>query len=336
MPNELRQRLKRGMNRWEISLLPGVATIGVVVALRWFGALQGLELAMFDRLLRWRPTEPMDERILIVGINEQDIQQMQSYPISDGQLADTINALQQSKPAVIGIDIFRDQAVPPGASQLKQLLRRQDNVIGVEKIVLAAGQSPVKPPPDLPPERIGFVDAALDQDGALRRSLLYTLGDADEVRTSLSMVLAERYLVSRGISIQAGVRDPESIRIGKVEVPRLTERFGGYNQPDQGGLVGLINFRSGDRPFRVVSLADVAARRVKPEWIQDKVVLIGVTAASVRDYVNSQAVQSSTLALLYGVEAQAHAISQLISAGEDGRPLIRAWSDPWEYLWIGL
>ncbi|MBE9032431.1 CHASE2 domain-containing protein [filamentous cyanobacterium LEGE 11480] len=340
MQDELRQRLKRGLDRWQISLLPGVATIGIVIALRWFGVLQGVELAAFDRWLRWRPAEPMDDRVLIIGINEQDIQQLKRYPVSDKKLADTIEILQQSKPAVIGIDIFRDQAVPPGSQKLKQLFANQNNLIGIDKIVLAPGQISVKPPPTISSDRVGFADAALDPDGALRRSLIYTVDDSaggsGEVRASLSMVLAERYLGSRDIEIREGTRDPDSIRIGNVELPQMSGRFGGYSQPDQGGLVGLINFRSGRKPFRVVSLADVSAKRVKPEWIQGKVVLIGITASSVRDYVNSKAVQSSQIALLYGVEAQAHTVSQLISAGEDGRPFIQAWSDPGEYLWICL
>jgi hypothetical protein len=38
--------------------------------------------------------------------------------------------------------------------------------------------------------------------------------------------------------------------------------------------------------------------------------------------------------LVYGVEIQAHAVSQIISAVLDGRPLLRVLSEGWEYLWI--
>lgn len=38
--------------------------------------------------------------------------------------------------------------------------------------------------------------------------------------------------------------------------------------------------------------------------------------------------------LIYGVEIQAHAVSQIVSAVLDQRPLLRGWSDGWEYLWI--
>jgi predicted DNA-binding ArsR family transcriptional regulator len=37
---------------------------------------------------------------------------------------------------------------------------------------------------------------------------------------------------------------------------------------------------------------------------------------------------------VYGVEIQAHAVSQIISSVLDGRPLLNTWDDHWEYIWI--
>ena len=309
----------KDLKKGGISLLPGGLAITFILGLRWLGALQGLELAMFDRFLRWQPAEKMDDRILIVGINERDIQQLGTYPVPDRELATLIQTLQRSKPVVIGLDIFRDRPVPIGAKELNSIFQTQKNVIGIEKRIANIGEVGVNPPPLLPRDQIGFVDAAFDSDGALRRSLLYAGDGQENVVPSLSIVLAESYLLQKGIEIQEGIHDRDSIRLASVELPRLQGRMGGYRQVESGGLVGLIRWRSGRQPFRVVSLADVKSGKVSSDLIKNKIVLIGITSPSVRDFVTSQAIESVNPALIYGVEAQAHAVSQLISAGEIGR-----------------
>ena len=46
---------------------------------------------------------------------------------------------------------------------------------------------------------------------------------------------------------------------------------------DAGGNQILFNPRAGDEPFRIVSLRQVMADQVPLDWVQDAVVLIGVT-----------------------------------------------------------
>ena len=199
----------KDLKKGGISLLPGGLAIAFILGLRWIGALQGLESAVFDRFLRWQPAEKMDDRILIVGINERDIQQLGTYPVSDRELATLIQTLQRSKPTVIGLDIFRDRPVPIGAKELDRIFQTQKNVIGIEKRIANIGEVGVNPPPTLPRDQIGFVDAAFDSDGALRRSLLYTGDRQENVVPSLSIVLAESYLLQKGIEIQEGIHDRE-------------------------------------------------------------------------------------------------------------------------------
>jgi signal transduction histidine kinase len=61
-----------------------------------------------------------------------------------------------------------------------------------------------------------------------------------------------------------------------------------------------------------------------------------MTAPSVKDFITTSATASTKPApgRVYGVEIQAHAVSQIISAVLNSRPLLRTWSDSWEYLWI--
>jgi CHASE2 domain-containing sensor protein len=330
----IRQRVRLGLINWRTGILPGSIVIGLVILARFAGGLQAWEWMALDAYLRYRPAEAMDEQVLIVGINESDLAQLKTYPIPDTELADLIQSIQQHEPAVIGIDLFRDQPVPPGNEKLSQIFKTQSNVMVIERLALNSQESLVKPPPTLPGEQVGFANAALDRDGMLRRSLLFTEDAQGIVKESFSSLLASIYLESKAIQASPGVRDPQSIRLGKAEIPRFQANTGGYAQAASGGLVTLINYRSGAQPFRVVSLAEIKAKKFQPDWIKGKIVLVGMMAESSKDYVTVHAIESANPALVYGVTVQAHAISQLIQAAQVGRPLIQAWADGWEYLWI--
>ncbi|NEP54892.1 MAG: CHASE2 domain-containing protein, partial [Moorea sp. SIO3C2] len=78
---------------WRVGFIPGLVVIGLVILCRLTGVLQSLELIALDSFLRWRPEESIDKRILIVGINEQDIQRIGTYPIPDRDLASLLKKL---------------------------------------------------------------------------------------------------------------------------------------------------------------------------------------------------------------------------------------------------
>ena len=141
---------------------PALTALGFVLLAWWLGAFQSLELKALDMLLRLRLPEPTDERILIIGIDETDIQQVGSYPIPDEVLAALLQKLETYHPRVVGLDMFRDLPVEPGHRALVDTLVELPNVIGIETV----GKQSVSPPPMLPPERIGFCRfLPLDEDG---------------------------------------------------------------------------------------------------------------------------------------------------------------------------
>ena len=59
---------------WWTFLLTCLAVTCCVVGLRWTGLLQKFELQAFDRLMRQRPIEEIDDRFLIITISDLDIQ----------------------------------------------------------------------------------------------------------------------------------------------------------------------------------------------------------------------------------------------------------------------
>lgn len=320
---------------WQRRLFPGLTVILLIVVLRLLGVWQELEWAALDSFLRWRPAAPTDDRLLIVGINETDIQRIGAYPIPDAVLAELIVALQQHNPRAIGLDLFRDLPVEPGAATLNQILATSPDLFGIEKIMSA----PVLPPPALPPERVGFNDFALDDDGFVRRAFLGAFPpplhpESEQFRLAFPLLLAEAYLAEEGLFLTNGRRNPDNMRFGETELSRFSSRDGGYIGADASGVQMLINVRSGRSPFTVVSLAEVLDGAVPAALIHNRVVLIGVMSLSQKDLVNSAAVNTLNPGLVYGVEMHAHITSQVLSAVLDDRPLIRVWPDFWEYGWI--
>ncbi|WP_246564390.1 CHASE2 domain-containing protein [Leptothoe spongobia] len=307
--------------------------LGLITASRLAGAFQPLEWKALDAFLRSHPQEPTDERILLVSINEETIQSIGTYPIPDRPLAKVLRTLHSHEPQVIGLDLFRDLPVEPGHDELQATLQDIPNIIGINKVLIP----PLPATHTLPPEKIGFVDAIYDQDGWQRRMILGTQTE-EGFRFSLALLLAQSYLEQEQIFLENGQQDPDAMRFGNAELHRVHPNFGGYvNAGAEPGMVQtLLNFRQSDRPFRVVTFQDVLAGNVNPDWVRDRIVLIGVTTPSIKDYTNAatQSVISPELDFVYGVEIQAHAVSQIISAVLEQRPLLRSWSDPEEYLWI--
>ena len=332
------QKVKQEITIWRAGAMPGIAVILLVFLARAIGGLEFLELTALDTFLRLRSPEPVDNEILIVGINEQDINNLDKYPLSDRELAKLITTIESYNPAVIGIDLIRNKPQEPGYGELKKVFKQQKNIIGVEKVLSQQENSridEIKPPKTLPEKQIGFVDVLLDKDGNLRRSLLSVIiNNGHDLKFSFPILLVEQYLATKNISLENASDDPETMQVGQVKLTRVNPQTGGYIRMDARGNQILLNFRRGENPFRIVSLADIKQGRVKPDWIKNRIVLIGITALSVRDDVNTNAVRSNNTGFIYGVEFHAHAVSQIISAVLDNRPLLWVWHDGGEYLWI--
>ncbi|MEL6816075.1 MAG: CHASE2 domain-containing protein [Cyanobacteria bacterium J06598_3] len=92
-------------------LLKSLLSGGIVLTMRALGALAGLELAAYDHLMRQRPTEAIDPRIVTVEISE-DVTSTYGYPLPDEILTTLIEKITQGDPLAIGLDIHRAQPRP--------------------------------------------------------------------------------------------------------------------------------------------------------------------------------------------------------------------------------
>ncbi|MEM7062094.1 MAG: CHASE2 domain-containing protein [Cyanobacteria bacterium P01_B01_bin.77] len=321
-----KQRLIDGFRE----VLPGLPIVGVVVAARLLGVLQVFEWQALDAGLRSRPAEATDQHITIVAITEADIQSIGEYPLPGEVLSDVLTEVNQYQPTVIGLDILRDIPVEPGHNDFIQIVQTLDNLIVINKILPPS----IPPPTGTPDSRIGFVDTLLDNDGFVRRSLLGATDEHNDYRFSFTLRLAEHYLAQAGLTLENGIRNPRAMRFESAEFIPFQPNTGAYIRTDAGGEQILINFRSGPTPFNIITYQQLRAGDFSPTLLKDKIVLIGITAQSVKDIVNVAAVDGLNPGLVTGIELQAHAISQIVNTVLDNRPLLQGWPDWLEYGWI--
>lgn len=323
--------MKIWSHSWRDRLLPALSITSLVMLLRFAGFLQFLEWRTFDLALRQRPAEPPDTRVTIVAITENDIQSGLGHPISDADLADLIQTLNTYNPRVIGVDIIRDIPLRQGKQALFDVFKTSPNVIGINSIM---GSTDVKAHPALPETQVGFVDVTIDGDGSLRRSPLGEFDRQNRYQYSFSIRLAEQYLAAEGLTLSNGIKDPEAMRFGKLEIPRFRPNTGGYIREIADGPQTLINFRAGSQPFQKLSYSQIVSGQADPSLVEDKAVIIGYIAESIPDFINSAAIVSENPSLIPGAEIQAHATSQILSAFYDNRPFIKALPEPLDYLVI--
>ncbi|MBD2129711.1 CHASE2 domain-containing protein [Microcoleus sp. ZQ-A2] len=315
--------------RWRTVLVTSWVVTSLVLGVRSLGVLQSWELKSYDQLFRQRPSELPDARILLVGADEEDIREYK-HPLPDAVLAQLIEKLEQYRPVAIGLDIFRDQPVPPGHDSLVAQLKHNQRLVTV-----CFGTNPenaAAPPPHSPADQLGFNDLQNDNDYTVRRHLQSRtpnpIAPLSVCKTpySFSLQLAYRYLEAKGIP--AKTTPDKNWQLGNVVFKRLEPHSGGYQNLDARGNQVLINYRNTPQIAQFVTLKQVFAGKLEPEWVKDRVVLIGVTAASIQDDHNTPYGRRR------GLEVHAHLVSQMLSAVQDGRPLIW-WLPPWgDALWV--
>lgn len=337
--------VKKLTNRFKflLFLLVSIATTGMIIGVRYLGVLQPLELSAFDQLLRLRPPEKPDSRLLIVTVTEEDVRSQQSEKprgsLSDKSLAQLLEKLELYQPAAIGLDIYRDYPVDENYPELAKRMHTSDRFVAVCKVSNPrTGKSGVAPPPEVSSDKLGFSDILLDQDNVVRRHYLALTpppSSACNASYALSVQLALRYLYNQGIKLQF---TKEGVwQLGKLKFQPLEAHTGAYQGIDALGHQILLNYRSSPSPEAIaprITLGQVLAGKLNTAAVQDRIVLIGTTAESFRDYSLTPYTIQGKSQTLAGVILQAQMVSQLLSAALDGRPLLWSWSVWTEVIWI--
>jgi len=317
---------------------PSVA--GLVILIRFFGLLQSWEWAVFDQYIRLRPQKTLDNRIVIVGIDEEDLQQANHFIISDASLAKLLNKLKAMQPRTIGLDVYRDLPEEPGHQALIEVFKSTPNLIGIQKVVGKPGLETVAPPPILAAQgQVGANDLIYDGDNKVRRSFLYiTDNQSKKDIWSFSTYLALHYLDAKGITLDEVPGKKDTYKLGKAVFTPFTANDGGYVGADDKGYQILINYRGSRGKFDMVPMRDILKDKVPANWGRDRIILIGYVGETSRDLFLTP--YSSGLFTspepMSGVEIHANLTSQMINSALEDSTLFKSWNESIEWIWIVL
>lgn len=324
----------------KITFLVSVLIASLITGVRSLGFMQQWELSAFDSMMRMRPDEGVDKRLLVITVTEADIQaqeQRQKSSLSDSTLQKLLQKLSIYKPRAIGLDIYRDFPVGSQYPDLANHLRTDNNFIAICQLGGSKQQAVgISPPPEIPPNRIGFSDVVFDSDLIIRRNLLSITPEPESTcksSYSLNFQLARQYLAKEGIKFD--ISDEGYLQLGKIVFKPIDVPTGGYQQVDAKGHQILLNYRSSREVAKQVSVAQVLNNQFNPNWVKDKIVLIGVDSQGAKDYfLTPYSMATTPYQQIPGVLLQANMVSQILSAVLDKRPLLwvlPAWG---EILWI--
>ncbi len=291
-------------------LIIAATVFAIVLLARAAGILEPLEIFVYDRFLSVLASgEPPDLRIVLVAYTEQDIQDQGVFPLPDATLAETIRIVLEAGPRAIGVDLYRDVAIPPGTKQLEEVLTGNSQVIMISRYG-EEGLLHVGPPPVLEgTDQVGFSDLKLDRDDTVRRGILYQEDETLGIGLSLALRTALLYLAHEQVGLALDPDDPELLRLGPTTITRFHGNDGGYSDADDGGYQILLDYHGGGERFATLSIGDVLRGDFEPELFRERIVFIGVTAETHVDVIQVP------FGLWPGFYLHAHIASQLLRYG---------------------
>ena len=292
----------------------------LIIAGRISGALQPLELLLYDATMRLRPADPVDDRIVVIAETEADLRRF-GHPLPDRILAQAIDLLAAAPAKAIGVDKYRDIPVAPGTDELASALERHRQVVWIMKASTAKEPGVPAPAPLRGTLRTGFNDLVTDPGGVIRRGLIYLEDRSGDTLYSFPLLLAANYLGRSDPMLERSPEREDWVRVGKTTVPALEPDDGGYAGVDTAGYQFLLDYRG--MPFRHFTLGELLDRLVDPAALRGRMVLLGSSAESLSDVVNTPFANGAVgAAPLSGVELQAQAASQLLRLGlGESRPI---------------
>jgi CHASE2 domain-containing sensor protein len=308
-----------------------LAVTSLVVGVRSLGMLQPLELEAFDQMLRLRPEggEGLDPRLLIVRVTDEDLQTLKQGFVYDETLLQALKKLEQYKPAVIGLDLYRDLPQPPGTQELQKYFQQSDSTIAICGYPNEQGTGGYPVPPGIRNEHVGFNDLATGKEDKIVRRQILSMNLRPQnicpTEYAFSFLLAAKFLSDKGYAIK--LNSQQEWQIGSVIFKRLRRYNGGYQQFNDKGYQILLNYRQPLYAGFSVTITDILYNRVNRKSIEGRIILIGADD-------NGDRHLTPYGEDIPGVAVNAQMTSQIISAVEDGRKLLSVWPFWSDVVWI--
>lgn len=340
------QKLQRQRDR-KVSLVTSVAALVTVLGLMAMGAFEFLDLKAYDWMLVSRPREALDDRLLIITTPEEfrgpDKEERNFFP--ESTLKKLLTTLEEKfEPAVVGLD-FRQEESPI----LKEWMAKE-HILAVCASKEDGIESDYDPPQNLEDQQyflqVGWAMLFADPKDDINRRWRYqrSLEDIKEPCVStfaFSTLVAATYLNQKDPDQDIIYKpvDPineKDFRFESVVLKSLRQGDGGYVNSAIVGWEMLIDYRNGKADgksgavAKVLTLSQVLGNELSEQEIEElkgRIILVGG-----RGDVHSTPYDSKML----GVTLHGHLTSQLLSAIENGDPLLKGMPRWMSQAWVTL
>jgi adenylate cyclase len=228
---------------------------------------QRLESGLYDARFKWRGRRAPHPDVAIIAITDQDLKKMGQWPWSRALHAQLIRQLEATPPKALLFDIFFIDpftADPKGDKALAAAtkanpwvvhsmffrLNNDDEVLGMDR-----------PMPSLleVAHGVGYANAAIDEDGVLRRAIPYLTVEGQ----TMPLLSVAGYSLSRGLPWDAA-KNPLPFHDARGRV--------------------LIDFAGPARSYPYYSYSDVLSGVVPPNTFLGKIVLVGSNSTGAFDH----------------------------------------------------
>jgi diguanylate cyclase (GGDEF)-like protein len=279
---------RRGARRngWlgRLGWLPSLGALLLVAGLLWLQLLQPLEQLAYQGLFQWRGPLAWDDRVVLVKIDAASLDQLGTFPWSRDRYTQLLNVLQTVPPNVVVFDlVFVEPS--PADRLLAEAMRAH------HQVVIASGTSEAAPNHTLASAAItvGHVLHTADQDGWVRQVPIWV-----DRRPSLGVASLQAY----GLF---------------AAVPAIPDNHASLWPNWIGPIAALPQY----------SFIDVLNGQVNRAALQNKIILVGVTAAGFNPLVTPFESSESASESASGVHLQATLLQNLLQQN-----LLRPLSGP--------
>jgi adenylate cyclase len=364
--------------RTVVTLLPLLLALMHAFGVMRLEVLQRLDDIIYDARLNATAAKSLDERIVIVDIDEKSLAEVGRWPWSRNRMAQLVDGLFDDQHiAMLGFDVvFAEADSSSGLGQLNALAQNElkgqtaftERLRGLQSsldydglfakslvnrpVVLGyylnsdgqARTSGVLPAPVINKEALqgrtirstswngygsnievvakaaptaGFFNSITDVDGVVRSLPLLAEYQGQYYE---SLALAMFRVIAGSPAVVPGFSNDKFLATGYQGMDRVLLKQGekGLAIPVDERVATLVPFRGKGGPnggsFKYISATDILAKRLAPDTLKDKIVLVGTTASGLLD------LRVTPMSEAYpGVETHANLISGLL----DGNALLR-------------
>jgi len=363
--------LTRHGPRIAVALIPLLFALLHAGGLLHIGVLQRLDDIIYDARLRATMPRTLDDRVVIVDLDEKSLAEVGRWPWGRNRLAELVDELfDRQKVALVGFDIvFAEPDESSGLKRLRQLaqaelkdqsgftqkleqlqasldydaafarsLQKRPVVLGYyltndkEARVSGALPAPVMQKESLRGRPIRFTSwnsygANIEQvaRAAPLGGFFNSIVDGDGVVRSVPLLAEykDQYYESLGLAMFRALTGMPTVEPGFPQDKFVSRNYQGLDSirlrlgerslsvPVAEGVTALVPFRGpggvAGGSYRYVSAADLLARRIAPDSLKGKIILVGTTAPGLLD------IRVTPVGEAYaGVETHANLISGLL------------------------